>query len=241
MSRSVPQPPFPSELLADLHGDNLDPAQREELWPLVMADADARTYLAQLDAVNAHLHALAETEPALHQMPDDVADRMFAFIDDLDLHPSAPLPSAIAEPISLAERRSRRRLGVLAAAAAVLAIVGSFGIALSVMNSSSGTATPSAAPPSVGEPSEFTSAAALSAIGKRDVHGALSDEAQLTRCVAANGIARPVIGATDFSFGGREAVLILVRGERAPTITALVVGTGCNSDHPEQLALRDIG
>ncbi|MGC4988494.1 hypothetical protein [Nocardia salmonicida] len=256
MSRSVPQPPFPSELLADLHADNLAPEVREQLWPVVRTDVDALHYLNKLDEVNTHLRTLATDERVTHRMPDDVADRMFRFVAQLDagdgptdrITPLSaaqapavePVPTADEAPISLDRYRSRRRLGLLAAAAATVAVLAGAGAVFSTFDTTDGT--PTAAPftePAAAD--ELTTAAALRTLGKRDVVGPLADEAALTRCVQANGIDRAVLGASNITFRGSDAVLVLVQGAEAPTITALVVGTGCTTGTPEQLTLRDIG
>ncbi|MFE9788385.1 hypothetical protein ACFYO7_23690 [Nocardia salmonicida] len=256
MSRSVPQPPFPSELLADLHADNLAPELREQLWPVVRTDVDALHYLNKLDEVNTHLRTLATDERVTHRMPDDVADRMFRFVAQLDAgdgptdritplsaaqaSSAAPVPTAGEAPLSLDRYRSRRRLGLLAAAAATVAVLAGAGAVFSTIDTTEGT--PTAAPftePAAAD--ELTTAAALRALGKRDVIGPLADEAALTRCVQANGIDRAVLGASNITFRGSDAVLVLVQGAEAPTITALVVGTGCTTGTPQQLTLRDIG
>lgn len=261
MSRSVPQPPFPSELLADLHADNLAPELREQLWPVVRTDVDALHYLNKLDEVNTHLRTLAADERVMHRMPDDVADRMFRFVAELDaedgpterITPMWSIPAAEPAaddgptvritpqaPTSLDRYRSRRRMGLLAAAAATVAVLAGAGAVFSTLDTTAGT--PTAAPytePAAAD--ELTTAAALRALGKRDVVGPLADEAALTRCVRANGIDRAVLGATNITFRGSDAVLVLVQGSVAPTITALVVGTGCTTGVPEQLTLRDIG
>ncbi|MFC9475174.1 hypothetical protein ACWF99_19670 [Nocardia sp. NPDC055002] len=246
----MPQPPFPSELLADLHADNLAPELCEQLWPVVRTDEDALHYLNKLDEVNTHLRTLATDERVMHRMPDDVADRMFRFVAELDagegpteritpLAAVSPVPADEA-PISLDRYRSRRRLGLLAAAAATVAVLAGAGAVFSTFDTTEGT--PTAAPftePAAAD--ELTTAAALRALGKRDVIGPLADEAALTRCVQANGIDRAVLGASNITFRGSDAVLVLVQGEQAPTITALVVGTGCTTGTPERLTLRDIG
>lgn len=251
MARSVPQPPFPSELLADLHADNLAPELREQLWPLVRTDPDALRYLNQLDEVDAHLHTLSTEERVMHRMPDDVADRMFRFVADLDagegptepLTPSAALPPELpsAPVVPLDRYRSRRRMGLLAAAAATVAVLAGAGAVVATLDTTDGTPTaaPHTEPADPGD--ELTTAAALSALGKRTVSGPLSDEAALTRCVQANGIDRTVLGASSITFRGTEAVLVLLAGPEPPTITALVVGTGCTTGAPDQLTLRDIG
>ncbi|WP_410871558.1 hypothetical protein [Nocardia sp. A7] len=261
----MPQPPFPSELLADLHADNLAPDLREQLWPMVRTDVDALHYLNKLDEVNIHLRTLAADERVMHRMPDDVADRMFRFVAELDagevpterITPPRSIPAAepVANdgptvritpqppeqaPISLDRYRSRRRMGLLAAAAATVAVLAGAGAVFSTFDTTEGT--PTAAPyTEPAAPDELTTAAALRALGKRDVVGPLADDAALTRCVRANGIDRAVLGATSITFRGSDAVLVLVQGVEAPTITALVVGTGCSAGAPERLTLRDIG
>ncbi|WP_067978079.1 hypothetical protein [Nocardia caishijiensis] len=274
----MPQPPFPSELLADLHADNLAPELREQLWPMVRTDPDALRYLNDLDEVNTHLRTLADDDVVVHRMPDDVADRMFRFVAELDASEGptervAPV-SAIADgpterttsvpadaelesgdritsvptidaaqpgPISLAQYRSRRRMGFLAAAAATIAVLAGAGYVVKSLDTTDGTPTaaPLTEPASPGD--DITTAAALSALGKRDVRGPLADEAALTRCVRANGIDRAVLGASSITFRGDDAVLVLLTGPQTPTITALVVGTGCTTGAPSRLALRDIG
>ncbi|WP_051027699.1 hypothetical protein [Nocardia higoensis] len=83
-TRSVPQPPFSAELLADLHADNIDPDLAARLWPVVRADADAARYLRDLDDVTARVRGLGAEDRIVHPMPADVADRLTAFLDDLD-------------------------------------------------------------------------------------------------------------------------------------------------------------
>lgn len=83
-TRSVPQPPFSAELLADLHADNIDPDLAARLWPVVRADAEATDYLRDLDEVTARVRALGTEDLIVHRMPGDVADRLIAFLDDVD-------------------------------------------------------------------------------------------------------------------------------------------------------------
>ncbi|MFD4429825.1 hypothetical protein [Nocardia sp. NPDC058497] len=242
----MPQPPFPSELLADLHADNLAPELREQLWPTVSTDPDALRYLNQLDEVNAHLRRLGNDERVMHRMPDDVADRMFRFVAELDAGdgPTERLtpPELPAEPpVSLARYRSRRRMGLLAAAAATVAVLAGAGAVVGTLDTTDGTPTAAKFTEPATPGDELTTAAALSALGKREVRGPLADDAALTRCVQANGIDRAVLGASSITFRGTDAVLVLVVGPAPPTITALVVGASCTTGTPEQLALRDIG
>lgn len=82
MSR-VPQPPFPAELLADLHAGNLDPEVEARLWPAVRQDPDARQYLESLDALRISLAGLAESDRVVRPMPADIAARLDMFAESL--------------------------------------------------------------------------------------------------------------------------------------------------------------
>ncbi|WP_433600291.1 hypothetical protein ACQPXH_33000 [Nocardia sp. CA-135953] len=269
-TRSDPQPPFSPELLADLHADNVAPELSEQLWPMVRNDPDALRFLNSLDDVSAELRALGQDEHVIHAMPADIAARLEQFVEGLDLAhepteqvatvhrlPSATRPEspvalwpesadaakhsghAAAIPLT---RRGTRRLRWLAAAAAVIAVVACVAVAVDALRGHE--VAPSAQPtPSsnVQLGDELDATVALRALGRNDVSGALGTPAALNRCVHANGLDRTVLGSTDTTFGGRDAVLILLTGPRPHKITALVVGIGCGADDPQQLALTDIG
>ncbi|MFI1464373.1 hypothetical protein [Nocardia carnea] len=79
----VPQPPFPAELLADLHAGNIDPELEARLWPAVRQDPDARRYLESLDALRTSLTGLAESDRVVRPMPVDIAARLEAFAESL--------------------------------------------------------------------------------------------------------------------------------------------------------------
>lgn len=83
-TRSVPQPPFSVDVLADLHAGNLDPEVRDQLWPAVQRDPDALRVLRSLDEVRVRLHDLGSQERVLHRMPADIAARLEQFVTDLD-------------------------------------------------------------------------------------------------------------------------------------------------------------
>ncbi|WP_174187240.1 hypothetical protein [Nocardia barduliensis] len=258
---SVPLPPFTSELLADLHADNVTPEQREQLWPVVSRDPEAVRYLRSLDEVSAELRALGRDERIVHSMPEDVAARLALFVDALEppedesagdaaVH-QLPRPAAdesdraaersAAAPIALDERR-HGRLRWLAAAAATIVTVACAGVFVSTMRDEDApapTAQPTTGPDDLGE--DLTATAALSALGRHSVTGSLAGPGALERCVLANGLDRTVLGSTDIRFQGSNAVLILLNGPRPPKITALVVGTGCGTGDPQRRALRDIG
>ncbi|WP_330233274.1 hypothetical protein OHA40_12905 [Nocardia sp. NBC_00508] len=84
MATGVPRPAFTTELLADLHADNLTAGQREQLLPQVVRDAEALRFLRSLDEVSAELRALGRDERIIHPMPADVAARLTQLLDELD-------------------------------------------------------------------------------------------------------------------------------------------------------------
>ncbi|MEU7629966.1 hypothetical protein AB0C34_08260 [Nocardia sp. NPDC049220] len=262
-TRSVPQPPFTAELLADLHADNVTPEQRDQLWPMVSRDPEALRFLQSLDDVSAKVRALGRDEQITHSMPADVATRLARFVEELDrselrtadaatIHP-LPHSSAVAhdEPaisdgvptqsIQFDVRR-RRRLRRLTAAAAAIAVVACAGVVGSTLRDDDDVA-PGAKPTTDNGDlnTDLTSTVALGALGRHDVSGSLARPGALDRCVQANGLDRKVLGSTDITFQDRAAVLILLAGPHPPKITALVVGTGCRADDPQRRALQDIG
>ncbi|MFQ6325474.1 hypothetical protein ACLMAL_04955 [Nocardia sp. CWNU-33] len=266
-TRSVPQPPFSTELLADLHAENVAPELGEQLWPEVRRDPDAVRYLHSLDTVSAQLRTLGQDDHIIHAMPADIAARLEQFVDGFHfdeepteqvatIHqlPSAAAPESvdapavsdpdaqppgIATPVSLDERRGRR-LRWLAAAAAV-AVVACAAVAVSTLGGRevAPTAQPTTGNVELGD--DLNATVALAALGRHDVTGALGSQAALNRCVHANGLDRTILGSTNTTFHGQASVLILLTGPRPHKITALVVGIGCTTDDPQQLALTDIG
>ncbi|WP_433660706.1 hypothetical protein ACQPW1_48720 [Nocardia sp. CA-128927] len=261
-TRSMPQPPFSAELLADLHADNVAPELREQLWPVVRRDGEALRFVHALDDVSAELRALGRSDRVIHPMPDDIAAQLEQFVDRFELPeepteadatiyrlplaaaPESPEATAVstppAAPISLDDRR-RSRLRWFTAAAAAVAVVACASIALTVVRGND--ATPSAQPTSgstqLGD--ELNAPAMLSALGRNDATGLLGSAAARERCVHANGLDRTILGSDNFRYQGKDAVLILLTGPRTPKITALVVGTGCSTDDPQYLTQQDIG
>lgn len=284
-TRSVPQPPFSPELLADLHAGSLAPELHEQLWPAVRRDGEALRFVHALDEVSADLRALGRSDHVIHRMPDDVTARLMAFVDELDsaeiaddavpdaagatiyrlpvsgekddaaavsdgsvvarnlltAEPEPAVPAAPpAAPVSLDERR-RSRLRRLTVAAAAIAVVACASIALTVVRGSDDT-PPIAQPTSAGtELDEPTAAAMLTALGRNDATGTLSNAAARERCVQANGLDRTVLGSMNIRYHGQDAVLLLLTGPRTPKITALIVGTGCSTADPQHLTVQDIG
>ncbi|MBF6100086.1 hypothetical protein IU510_18650 [Nocardia cyriacigeorgica] len=249
-TRSVPQPPYSAELLADLHADNLSRELSEQLWPAVHGDPEAQRYLRSLDEVSAHLRALGRDDRIIHPMPDDVASRLWQWAEELgpaepDQEPTARIHETLATPttsvVSLGERR-RRRMRVLTAAAAAVAVIACAAIAITAVRQDS-TVSPTAAPTTadVAPGKDLDSTVALGALGRHDVRGPLADATELAGCVAAAGYDRTVLGSTDIAFRGTEAVLILLAGTAPGKITALVVEPGCTAAEPRVLTVTDIG
>lgn len=257
MTGSVPQPPFPPELLSDLHSGNIDPELGRQLWPAVQRDPEAVHYLRSLDRIRDELARLGRSETVVHPMPDDIAAQLADFVETLDhADPSPPLvppphePTA-PQPIPLDRYRGRRALRPTVAAAAVIAVVVCLGLVVAIVRHQDRSDT--AAPPATveitnpAEPTEpdstddLTAAVALRALGRNNVSGRLAEPTALTDCVRAAGLDRTVLGSTDMTFHGRDAVLILVGGREGSQITALVVGVGCTSGDPQLLAVTDIG
>ncbi|MEU1984718.1 hypothetical protein [Nocardia sp. NPDC019395] len=250
----VPQPPFPAELLADLHAGNIDPELSARLWPAVRQDPEAQRYLDSLDSLRESLTGLAESERVVRPIPQDIAARMEALAESLGSE-AAPVDDVGAEarsagpisapdaPVSLAAYRRRRRIAAAVAAAAVILICA--GAALFISGRPDRETAPTAAPgptESVEPGAELDTAVAMRALGRNDVRGRLADPAALRACVHAAGIDRPVLGSTEMLFRDRDdAVLILVGGRNGAQITALVVGPGCGPGNPEVLDTTDIG
>ncbi|MBF6315564.1 hypothetical protein IU453_02060 [Nocardia cyriacigeorgica] len=249
-TRSVPQPPYSAELLADLHADNLSRELSEQLWPAVHGDPEAQRYLRSLDEVSAHLRALGRDDRIIHPMPDDVASRLRQWAEELgpaepDQEPTARIHETLATPttsvVSLDERR-RRRMRVFTAAAAAVAVIACAAIAITAVRQDN-TVSPTAAPTSadVAPGKDLDSTVALGTLGRHDVRGPLADATELAGCVAAAGYDRTVLGSTDIAFRGTEAVLILLAGTAPGKITALVVEPGCTAADPRVLTVTDIG
>ncbi|WP_157119901.1 hypothetical protein [Nocardia fusca] len=79
----IPQPPFPAELLADLHAGNIDPELSAHLWPAVQRDPDAKRYLDSLDELRGSLAALGTSERITRPIPGDIAARLDALAESL--------------------------------------------------------------------------------------------------------------------------------------------------------------
>ncbi|MEV6136222.1 hypothetical protein AB0L63_09185 [Nocardia sp. NPDC051990] len=183
----------------------------------------------------APLHRL----PSVTARPESTATVWPESADDAtDSEPVNPTPGTASIPLP---QRRTRALRWLAAAAAVVAVAASVAVVVDALRGHevSPSAQPSTGNVQLGD--ELDTTVALSALGRNDVTGALGAPTALNRCVHANGLDRTVLGSTNTTFQGKDAVLILLTGPRPHKITALVVGIGCGGDDPQRLALTDIG
>lgn len=254
-TRTVPRPPFPPALLADLHAGNVTAAQRERLWPIVSRDPEASRYLRGLDEVSAELGALNRDERVVHTMPEDVAARLARLMDTLPAPEDAPvhaLPCIRAGRFRLDGRKShsgtvsvftvgehrRTRARRFATAAAVIVTVAAAGSVIAPMDGRD--APVPLAQLAIGD-DELTATMALGTLGRHTVTGPLADPESLRRCVHANGLDRAVLGSADIAFRGGDAVLVLLNGPRPPAVTVLIVGTGCATGDPQRKVVQDIG
>lgn len=108
-ARPVPQPPFSTDLLADLHADNVSPELSEQLWPQVREDPESLRFLSSLDDVTAELQALGRDSRILHEMPPDVTARLDRLLDDLS-HGEQPGEPAPAEQLATVHPLPPRRM-----------------------------------------------------------------------------------------------------------------------------------
>jgi hypothetical protein len=81
--RPAPQPPFDTDLLADLHADNVPPELSGPLWSRVREDPEALRFLSLLDDVGAELRALGSDPQVLHPIPAELTHRLDRLLDDL--------------------------------------------------------------------------------------------------------------------------------------------------------------
>ncbi|MEV6068259.1 hypothetical protein AB0L82_17030 [Nocardia sp. NPDC052001] len=137
------------------------------------------------------------------------------------------------------ERFTRRQRWLSAAAAAAAVLAGGV-VAFDAMHNRS--AAPAAAQPADNQlPADFPPSMALAAMGRHDISGPLAHGSALSDCLTAAQLDNRVLGSRSVSYGGQQAVLVLLAGPRAPQITAVVLGNGCTAANPQLLTSVDIG
>ncbi len=211
-------PPWPLDVLADLHARALDEAAAARLWPRVQADPEAMAVIAALEATSADLGALRDA-PA-PPIPATVAARIDTALAAEDGHASDG-PAAPVTDLAAARRRRNRRLGwgagLLAAAAALVAAV----VIAVPTGTTGGTPMAEQTQGNGGAPlalrGDNMGAGLGKALGVRD-YGPLENRARLDECREAAGLdpdVRPV-GVRPVTIDGHPAVLVvLTTGEFA--------------------------
>ncbi|WP_067532557.1 hypothetical protein [Nocardia crassostreae] len=172
--------------------------------------------------------------PALTNALADTGQLDFRALDDEPYDPEfAPEPPRFDE-------RTARRLRWLTAAAAAVALLAGAVVAVDAIRSREVAPTPVPA-------ADFQLAAdlphtdVLTAMGRHDITGPLAEGDALTDCLRATDLDRPLLGSRNVTYSGQKAVLVLLAGPEAPTITAAVLGAGCTTGNPQLLASSDIG
>lgn len=234
---SLLHPPYPRELLAELHAGALDEELAASLWPRVRLDPDATRVLTALDATVDQLGTVAL--PAV-PIPAHVAQRIDASLADLTGQPPPVRDLAAARA-----RRSRRGVYVGAGLLAAAAVAGAVSLS-AVLGAHSVPGTPQAAAPTAPPVLELGSGApgpqVLAVLGRQD-RGPLSEDAVLAGCLQANGIppTTPVLGSSEVRLNGRQGILLLLPSGRAAVFTALVVGPQCSAQDAATQSKVEIG
>lgn len=252
-----PGPPWPLDLLADLHAGVLDPPDADELRRRVESDPESRATLAALDATQRALASLPRP-----RMPDDVVTRIDAAIAREAASAAGPTnfdPRA-APIVDLATARARRRnlitgAGILAAAAAAVV----FAVANLTDGMTNGQSTAGSSPLATqsgtsqldrARPLALSSAnlgeALDDALGASE-YGPLAGASKLADCLRANGLDPDdtvPVGAKQVTLDGKPGVLmVLPAGSSSgpPKWRLLVVGPECGPNNPATLASTNIG
>ncbi|HEY0805544.1 MAG TPA: hypothetical protein VGD84_10780 [Pseudonocardiaceae bacterium] len=243
-------PPWPVDVLADLHAGVLDAAFADQLWPRVRQDPDAVAVLDALDATRAELSGLAVAPSA--PMPAHLAARLDAAIaveagTRFGTPIQAPQRIAVAPPpvapvLDLARARKKRnqRLGwvtggLVAAAAVAIAVI-------SIPRGTSGTGGQAVAQPPTLHSGQLNGTTLTAAIGRTD-YGPLTDPTRRAGCLAANGQDpnQTPAGAMRVTLDGKPGVLMVLTTGQLAQYRLLVVGPNCAAGTPDLLANTVIG
>jgi hypothetical protein len=225
---SVPPmgPPWPVEVLADLHAGALDTAVAQRLWPQVRQDPEAMEVLDALDVTRAELSALG-TSPA-PPMPAHVAARLDAAL--------AAEAGAPVLDLARARRKRNQRVGSVAGA-----LVAAAAVAVAVISIPHGTT--GGRPSAAGTPvTSLNSATLAAALGRAD-YGPLTDATRRAACLAANRQDPNQIpaGAMQVTLFGKPGVLLVLTTGKLAQYRLLVVGPNCAAGNPDRLAQAVVG
>jgi hypothetical protein len=237
-------PPWPLDLLADLHAGALDDEVAAELRARIADDPQARATLAALDATRADLRNL----PPL-QVPPPVAARIDAALsaEAAAAHPAPALQTPQVTDLAT-ERRRRRGLlagaGLLAAAAAAVGV-----IAVANLTGGQTSGAPQAAATASDQPlpplplDNATLGAALDDAMARHDYGPLGAAGRLQACLGANAIdpAGEPLGAREVTLNNRPGVLLVLPTGTAARFRLVVVPPDCGPARPGLLAETIVG
>ena len=235
-------PPWPVDVLADLHAGVLDAALADRLWPRVRQDPDAVAVLDALDATRAELSGLAVAPAA--PMPAHLAARLDAAIaveagTRFGTPIQAPQRIAPAPVLDLARARRKRnqRLGWAAGA-----LVAAAAVAIVVISIPRGTGGQAVAQPPALHTGQLGGTTLTAAIGRTD-YGPLTDPARRAGCLVANGQDpnQTPAGAMRVTLDGRPGVLMVLTTGQLAQYRLLVVGPNCAAGTPDLLANTVIG
>jgi hypothetical protein len=254
-------PPWPVDVLADLHAGVYEPTVADELWPRVRHDPGALGVLDALDATRAELSGLAAaTAP---RMPEHLAARLDAAMaaEAQAMFPAPRAPQApqqqVAPVVDLARARRTKRLGwsvgALVAAAAVAVVVIAIphggspvtGIAAPPPTTAGGnpaSGSPPGGPPEALTGGQLGSTALAAAIGRTD-YGPLKDPAKRAACLTANHLDpnQTPAGAMQVTLDGKPGTLMVLTTGRTAQYRLLVVGPDCAAGDADTLADTVVG
>lgn len=229
--RPAPQPPYPVELLAELHADNLPPDLTAQLWQAVRSDPEARRVLSALDMVSERLREHGKDLTVETPIPADVAAR----IERAIAAESSFAPVAEVAGRSPRRGRSSATRWLLAAAAVVIVATG----AVTATTLRVHPVAPSAQPAPVDLGADLRPSTVLAAMERKDkgvAYGPLSDRSALAACLTSVGADRALVATLNVTFRGKDAVLIVTAGRVRGNVTALVVSPGCAPGNTAVLA-----
>lgn len=238
---------FPEELLADLHAGVLPPDVEAELWPQVRADPDAMEMIHALDRVSSVLGDFGSAGLSAHGelIPPDLASRLDALFDapEASVDADPPQNSTVLPLRPRISRRFDRRWSVLAAACALVAMVGAGALWIGTSKESKDTVqaepstTPAQSPLVLGE--DLPTDTILAALGQNSAQGILATDEGLRACLGAIEIDRQPLGSMPVVMKELHGVLILAAGPEKGLITAVVVNTDCAPGNADVYAERD--
>jgi hypothetical protein len=254
------EPPWPLDVLADLHAGVSDDAT--SLLPRARQDPDARAVLDALDATRAELSGLGQRP--VPPMPDRFAARLEAAIAAearaMFPAPRQPmrLPHVPQQPMApvadLAAARARRNKRIGWGAGALVAAAAAAVVVIAIPKGGSPLQGVAAPPPTTSDgagatatgPQSFTHATlplALAAALGSDGYGPLADPARRAACLAANGQDpnRVPAGAMQVILDGKPGTLMVLTTGVTAQYRLLVVGRDCAAGTPDQLADTVVG